>query len=82
MGRSKACLARAMSGAPWDDPSEEAETLKCCPYPTDTPRYDSWAEQSAVWERAAQRGVRTAERYTQISNYYSGWGLIPSSPEP
>jgi len=28
MGRSKACLARAMSGAPWDDPSEEAETLR------------------------------------------------------
>jgi len=82
MGRSKACLARAKSGAPWDDPSDEAETLKCCPYPNDNPRYGSWLEQSAVWERAAQRGMRTAVRYARTRDYYGGWSLIPSSPEP
>jgi hypothetical protein len=48
----------AKAGAPWDDPGEEAEILKCCPYSSDAPRYGSWSEQAAVWERAASRSTR------------------------
>ncbi len=54
--RADDCLARAKHNAPWDDPSEEAETLKCCPYPSDTPPYGSWSDQAAVWKaRLAKR---------------------------
>jgi hypothetical protein len=44
--RADACSARARNGIAWDDPSEEAEVLKCSPYLTDRPRYGSWSEQA------------------------------------
>jgi hypothetical protein len=74
--RATACSARASSGAPWDDPSEEAEDLKCCPYPSDGPRYGSWSEQAAVWERAARRSARVARRHSLMCDYCSGWSPI------
>ena len=46
--RAKAWQDGACSGAPWDDASEEAEVLKCCPYSSDGPRYGAWSEQAAV----------------------------------
>jgi hypothetical protein len=59
--RAELCRARARMGAPWNDPSEEAETLKCCPYLSDAPRYSSWLEQAVVWERAAAKAKRAAQ---------------------
>ncbi len=72
MGRREACLTRAANGDPWEDTSESAETLKICPYPSDAPRYGSWREQAAVWERAARKARKAAERY-------AGWGFIPTA---
>jgi hypothetical protein len=61
--RCNACYSRASQGLRWDDTSEEDETLKLCPYPDDTPGNGSWMEQSAVWDRAAQRAMRMAKFY-------------------
>jgi hypothetical protein len=75
--RAEQCLARSTSGAPWDDASDEAEVLKICPYPSDGPRYGSWLEQSAVWQRAARKSARVAQRHSRIGDYYSGWDVFP-----
>jgi hypothetical protein len=72
-GHARACLQRAETGARWDDPSEEAENLKCCPYPNDLPAYGSWAEQAAIWERAAAKAIRAARWHSRMSDIYSGW---------
>jgi hypothetical protein len=81
ISRADACAARAISGTPWGDASEEAEVLKCCPYSSDGPRYASWSEQAAVWERAASRSKSGAERHSRMSDYYSGWSPIePREP--
>jgi hypothetical protein len=69
--RAEQCLARSSSGAPWDDASDEAEVLKICPYPSDGPRYGSWLEQSAVWQRAARKSARVARRHSRIGDYYN-----------
>ena len=74
--RAKACSVRAQTGASWDDPSEEAETLKCCPYPEDVPRYGSWSEQAAIWERAARGGKRAAKRHARLCDYWHGWSPV------
>jgi multisubunit Na+/H+ antiporter MnhB subunit len=76
--KAEACSARAHRGSQWDVPGKAAEDLKCCPYPSDVPRFGSWSEQAAVWERAAQRSMRAAERHSRISDYYSFWNLFPS----
>jgi hypothetical protein len=68
-GRANACSARARNGVAWDDPSEEAEVLKCCPYLTDTPRYASWSEQAAVWARAASKAASAADRHAGLAEY-------------
>jgi hypothetical protein len=75
--RANACADRARSGAPWDDPGEVAEDLKCCPYINDVPRYGSWAEQAAIWERAATRAKEAAEWHSRMADYYGGWSPIP-----
>jgi hypothetical protein len=75
--RADACAARARSSAPWDDPSEAADDLKCCPYLNDVPRYGSWAEQAAIWERAAARAREAAEWHSRMADYYGGWSPIP-----
>ena len=69
--RADACAMRAKNGVAWDDSSEEAETLKCCPYPNDTPRYGSWSEQAAVWERASRKAARAADRHSGMAAYWS-----------
>ena len=74
--RADACSVLAKSGAPWDDPGEEAEVLKCCPYSSDAPRYGSWSEQAAVWERAASRSTRCAQRHSRMCDYCRGWSPI------
>jgi hypothetical protein len=61
--RADACRARAKKGEPWDEPGEEAEILKICPYPSDQRHRDSWFEQAAIWERASDRAWRGAERH-------------------
>jgi hypothetical protein len=66
--RADACSARARNGIAWDDPSEEAEVLKCCPYLTDRPRYGSWSEQAAVWARAARKAARAADRHAGLAD--------------
>ncbi len=76
--RADACAGRARRGAPWDDPSEQAAVLKCCPYPSDAPRYGSWVEQAAIWDRAAERARRAAEWHSRMSDYYDGRGPLPS----
>jgi hypothetical protein len=68
--RADQCLARSKSGTPWDDSSEEAEVLRICPYPSDGPRFGSWSEQRDVWQRAAARSRRAAQRHSRISDYY------------
>ena len=45
--------------------------------PGDGPRYGSWAEQAAVWDRAAQKALLAANRHMRMYNYYNGWGLFP-----
>ena len=67
--RAADCRLWDQRGVSWDDESEEAENLKVCPYPWDTPRTESWADQAAVWERAATKGRKTAERHARAS----GW---------
>jgi hypothetical protein len=67
--RADSCSARARNGTAWDDPSEEAEVLKCCPYLTDRPRYGSWSEQAAVWARAARKAARAADRHAGLAEY-------------
>jgi hypothetical protein len=76
--RAAVCADRARRGAPWDDPSEAADDLKCCPYINDVPPYGSWAEQAAVWERAAERARTAAEWHSNMSAYYGG--LVPIPP--
>jgi hypothetical protein len=66
--RADACSARARNGIAWDDPGEEAEVLKCCPYLTDRPRYGSWSEQAAVWARAARKAARAADRHAGLAD--------------
>jgi hypothetical protein len=66
--RADACSARSRNGTAWDDPSEEAEVLKCCPYLTDMPRYGSWSEQAAVWARAARKAARAAKRHSGMAD--------------
>ena len=61
--RAHACRARAKEGEPWDEPGEEAEVLKLCPYPSDQRHQDSWHEQTAIWERASARARAGAERH-------------------
>jgi len=70
--RAEACSARARSGAPWDETGEEAENLKCCPYPNDCPQNGSWFEQAGVWERAARKAKSAAEWHSRMSDYYGG----------
>jgi hypothetical protein len=79
--RHKACLARAANGDLWDDSSETAETLKCSPYPGDTPRYGSWLEQAAVWERAARIATRSAKRYARLRDWCTAWGLVQTQQD-
>jgi hypothetical protein len=76
--RADVCADRARRGAPWDDSSEAADDLKCCPYINDLPRYGSWAEQAAVWDRAAERAKTAAEWHSSMSAYYGG--RIPLPP--
>jgi hypothetical protein len=75
-GRADACRGRAMSDAPWDDTSDEAQDLKCCPYPWDAPRYGNWMDQAAVWERAARKASDAARRHSRACDYYNGWSPI------
>ena len=72
MHRAESCSARARSGASWDETGEEAENLKCCPYPNDCPQQGSWSEQAAVWERAAWKSQSAAEWHSRMRDYYSG----------
>jgi hypothetical protein len=74
--RAESCSVRGNSGAAWEDPSEEADDLKCCPYPSDCPQHGSWSEQAAVWERAARRSLRAAEWHSRMRDYCSGWSPI------
>ncbi len=76
--RANVCTDLARRGAPWDDPSEAADDLKCCPYINDVPPNGSWAEQAAVWERAAERARAAAEWHSNMSAYYGG--LVPIPP--
>jgi len=76
MGRAHACRARADIGVPWEDAGEEDEVLKCCPYPSDGPRYGSWSEQAAVWERGARKSMRAADWHSRMCDYYEGWSPI------
>lgn len=69
--RAELCRGRGKSGVRWDDPAEDAETLRCCPYPSDVPKYGSWAEQAAIWERAAVKGRQAAGRHARVSRYYN-----------
>jgi hypothetical protein len=73
---AESCSVRANSGAAWEGPSEEADDLKCCPYPSDCPQHGSWSEQAAVWERAARRSLRAAEWNSRMRDYCRGWGPI------
>jgi hypothetical protein len=74
--RAEACSARARTGAPWDETGEEAENLKCCPYPNDCPQNGSWSEQAGVWERAAEKARNASEWHSRMSNYCGGWSII------
>jgi hypothetical protein len=76
--RADVCADRARRGAPWDDPSEAADDLKCCPYINDVPQHGSWAEQAAIWERAAERAKTAAEWHSRMSDYHGG--RIPFPP--
>ncbi len=74
MQRADQCLARG--GRAWDDPSEEADVLKICPYPSDGPRYGSWLEQGAVWQRAAAKSRKAARWHSLRSDDYASWNLF------
>jgi hypothetical protein len=64
--RSRACLSMARRGVPWEDASEEAETLRICPFEQDRPRDPSWLTQAEVWDRAAQRAAAASARYARM----------------
>jgi hypothetical protein len=64
--RAAACRARAKNGDPWEESGEEVENLKLCPLPSDKRRRDSWLEQAAIWERAAARARKAAQRYQEL----------------
>ncbi len=70
--RAADCRLWDQRGVAWDDESEEAENLKVCPYPWDTPRSESWADQGDVWDRAARRGWKTAARHARAAGWTKG----------
>jgi hypothetical protein len=76
-GRAYKCSARAAEGVAWDEPGEDAEDLKICPYPSDVPRYGSWYEQQAVWLRAAKKSRKAARRHALIFDYCAPSNLPP-----
>jgi hypothetical protein len=75
------CSRRAELGLGWNDPSEESENLRCCPYPNDVPRYGSWLEQAEVWARASARAARAATWHERMSDMYSSWYPFPYRDE-
>ena len=60
--RAATCRVWAFRGVPWGEEGEEAETLRACPF-SETPRYPTWAEQAAVWDRAAAKARKAGEYY-------------------
>jgi hypothetical protein len=78
--RAESCWARATRRAAWGETGEDAETLRCCPYPSDSPQNGSWTEQAAVWDRAARKSLRAAEWHSQMREYYGGWTLSLFAP--
>ncbi len=80
--RAEACAARWRCGAAWDETGEEAEMLRCGPYANDVPRYGSWDQQAAIWDRAADRARMAAGWHERMSRYYDhvGPALMPARP--
>jgi hypothetical protein len=67
--RAEECRRRAAGGAEWDLDDEVSEFLKICPYPSDGPGH-SWGEQAEIWDRAAERSHRAAQRHLANSEWY------------
>ena len=63
--RAETCREWAARGVAWEIQGAEAAALRICPYPWDTPASPSWSDQAAVWDRAAERSAKTAERYAR-----------------
>lgn len=80
--RAESCAARWRRGAARDEPGEEAETLRYGPYAGDMPKSGSWAEQAAIWDRAADRARAAAAWHDRMSDYYNRVGptLMPARP--
>ncbi len=80
--RAEACAAKAQRGADWDEKGEVAEDLRYGPYGNDPPRYGSWAEQAATWDRAADRARAAADWHDSMYRYYiRSWpGPMPARP--
>jgi hypothetical protein len=69
--RTETCREWAARGVEWEVEGGVAEILRLCPYPDDPPAAHSWSEQAAVWERAAERSPRAAERHRLRAD----WGV-------
>jgi hypothetical protein len=63
--RAETCRQWAAWGVDWELPRPDTAGLRICPYPWDTPASRRWSDQADVWDRAAARSARTAERYAR-----------------